>query len=287
MSAIPPNAYKPFGTGQRACIGRQFALQEAVLVLGMLLQRFELIKDPNYRLHTKVTLTVKPADLYVQVRRRADRPIDKAEPVAASSTTQTKSGPGVSNAHHTPLAVLFGSNLGTAEGIANRLAQEGTERGYDVTLGSLDEYVDQIPAKAVMIVCASYNGLPPDNAIKFHHALHEAGPTAYEDLPYTVFGCGNTEWATTTRRFPPNSMPGWSSTAPPASTRVAPATRAATSMRRTATGMTPCGMTSPPPSGLMRRTNRRQSAAARDHGDESAGDQPGDHVLPRAGSGGA
>ena len=82
MSAIPPNAYKPFGTGQRACIGRQFALQEAVLVLGMLLQRFELIKDPNYRLHTKVTLTVKPADFHIQVRRRADRPIDKAEPVA-------------------------------------------------------------------------------------------------------------------------------------------------------------------------------------------------------------
>ena len=78
MSAIPPNAYKPFGTGQRACIGRQFALQEAVLVLGMLLQRFELIKDPNYRLHTKVTLTVKPADFSIQVRRRADRPIDKA-----------------------------------------------------------------------------------------------------------------------------------------------------------------------------------------------------------------
>ena len=78
MSTIPPNAYKPFGTGQRACIGRQFALQEAVLVLGMLLQRFELIKDPNYRLHTKVTLTVKPADFHIQVRRRADRLIDTA-----------------------------------------------------------------------------------------------------------------------------------------------------------------------------------------------------------------
>jgi cytochrome P450 / NADPH-cytochrome P450 reductase len=201
MSAIPPNAYKPFGTGQRACIGRQFALQEATLVLGMLLQRFELIKDPTYQLRTRVTITVKPADFHIQVRRRADRPIDKAQPVAAT-TTQSKAGPAGSNAHHTLLAVLFGSNLGTAEGVATRLAQEATERGYDITLGSLDDYVEQLPAKAAVIVCSSYNGLPPDNAIKFHHWVDEAGAEAFKDLSYTVFGCGNTEWATTYQAVP-------------------------------------------------------------------------------------
>jgi len=202
MSAIPPNAYKPFGTGQRACIGRQFALQEAVLVLGMLLQRFELIKDPNYRLHTKVTLTVKPADFSIQVRRRADRPIEKAEPVSATAQAQETSRPIVDHRHNTPLAVLFGSNLGTAEGIATRLAQEGTERGYDVTLGSLDDYVEQLPAKAAILVCSSYNGLPPDNAIKFHNWMNEAGQDAFDELSYTVFGCGNTEWATTYQAVP-------------------------------------------------------------------------------------
>jgi cytochrome P450 len=41
---IPPNAYKPFGTGQRACIGRQFALQEATIVLAMLLPRVEFVE---------------------------------------------------------------------------------------------------------------------------------------------------------------------------------------------------------------------------------------------------
>src|SRR3954462_9548844 len=71
---IPPNAYKPFGTGQRACIGRQFALQEANLVLSMLLQRFELIDFANYQLETKQTLTVKPNNFHIKVRLRAGHP---------------------------------------------------------------------------------------------------------------------------------------------------------------------------------------------------------------------
>ena len=48
-AARPVNAYKPFGNGQRACIGRQFAMQEAALVLGMVLQRFKLIDHTRYQ----------------------------------------------------------------------------------------------------------------------------------------------------------------------------------------------------------------------------------------------
>ena len=50
--------------------------------------------------------------------------------------------------HGTPLSVLFGSNLGTAESIAAKLAQEGTERGFAVTLGALDDHVDDLPTAA-------------------------------------------------------------------------------------------------------------------------------------------
>jgi cytochrome P450/NADPH-cytochrome P450 reductase len=66
----PANAFKAFGNGQRACIGRQFAMQEATLALGMILQRFELIDHKHYQLVIKETLTQKPDDFTIKVQRR-------------------------------------------------------------------------------------------------------------------------------------------------------------------------------------------------------------------------
>lgn len=68
--ARPANAYMPFGNGQRACIGRTFAMQEATLVLGLILQRFQLINPHNYQLKIKETLTIKPDDFKIQVKPR-------------------------------------------------------------------------------------------------------------------------------------------------------------------------------------------------------------------------
>ncbi len=67
----PANAFKAFGNGMRACIGREFAMQEAVLVLGMVLHRFELVNHRGYDLTIKETLTQKPDDFYVQITKRA------------------------------------------------------------------------------------------------------------------------------------------------------------------------------------------------------------------------
>jgi cytochrome P450 len=70
MRGRPPHAYKPFGTGERACIGRQFAIHEAVLVLGILLQRYEVASDPGYRLRIEERLTMMPTGFTVTATRR-------------------------------------------------------------------------------------------------------------------------------------------------------------------------------------------------------------------------
>jgi unspecific monooxygenase len=66
----PPHSYKPFGTGERACIGRQFALHEAVLVLARLLHRYDISGNPDYELAITERLTLMPRGFEMTLARR-------------------------------------------------------------------------------------------------------------------------------------------------------------------------------------------------------------------------
>ncbi|MGV9566327.1 cytochrome P450 [Streptomyces sp. NPDC003480] len=83
------HTFKPFGTGARACIGRQFALHEATLVLGLLLRRYELRPDPGYRLRVAERLTVIPEGLRLHLDRRA---AVARTPAAVDETPSAPSG---------------------------------------------------------------------------------------------------------------------------------------------------------------------------------------------------
>ncbi|MGV9787960.1 cytochrome P450 [Streptomyces sp. NPDC003435] len=88
VRARAPHTFKPFGTGARACVGRQFALHEATLVLGLLLRRYELIPDPGYRLKVTERLTLMPDGLRLGLERRtapAAAPVGAPEPDAGSA----------------------------------------------------------------------------------------------------------------------------------------------------------------------------------------------------------
>jgi cytochrome P450/NADPH-cytochrome P450 reductase len=218
----PANAWKPFGNGQRACIGRQFAMHEAALVLGMVLHRFRLIDHTRYKLTIKETLTMKPDGFRIKVKRRTDHPTASVGTASANPLAGISHQNGPSNGlpddyqngvaahpavprHGTPLLVLYGSNLGTAEEVAGRIAQDGEAYGFAVKLAPLDDYAGKLPTEgAVIVTTASYNGTPPDNAAKFCEWVTgpELVPDALKGVKYTVFGCGNRDWTATFQAIP-------------------------------------------------------------------------------------
>lgn len=81
VKSRPAQLYKPFGTGERSCIGRQFAIHEAVLVLGTLIRRYDMIADPDYRLQVAERLTLMPKNfrLTLGFRRDSDRITPKSQ----------------------------------------------------------------------------------------------------------------------------------------------------------------------------------------------------------------
>jgi cytochrome P450/NADPH-cytochrome P450 reductase len=204
-AARPVNAWKPFGNGQRACIGRGFAMHEAALAIGMILQRFRLIDVNRYQMHLKETLTIKPDGFRIKVRARGEQergthagPAAAAAGAAPGPRARTRPG------HNTPLLVLYGSNLGTAEELATRVADLAEVNGFATRLAPLDDFVGKLPEQGgVLIFCASYNGAPPDNATQFVKWLRGDLPKdAFSKLRYAVFGCGNSDWAATYQSVP-------------------------------------------------------------------------------------
>jgi len=203
----PSNAWKPFGNGQRACIGRGFAMHEAALALGMILQRFRLIDHTRYQMHLKETLTVKPDGFKIKVKARSDkdRTIVANRPGVAVADSAGATAPArVRPGHNTPLLILYGSNLGTAEDLAHRVADLAEVNGFATKLAPLDDYVGNLKDQGgVVIFCASYNGAPPDNATQFVKWLSGDLPKdAFDGVRYAVFGCGNSDWLATYQSIP-------------------------------------------------------------------------------------
>jgi cytochrome P450/NADPH-cytochrome P450 reductase len=207
-AARPVNAWKPFGNGQRACIGRGFAMHEAALAIGMILQRFKLIDHKRYQMVLKETLTIKPDGFKIKVRPRADRDRGAYAGHAATAlvaTTAARVGRHRTRpAHNTPLLLLYGSNLGTAEELASRVADLAQVNGFATKLATLDEFVGKLPEQGgVLIFCASYNGAAPDNATQFVKWLGGDLPKdAFAKVRYALFGCGNSDWTATYQSIP-------------------------------------------------------------------------------------
>ncbi|OKL63946.1 hypothetical protein UA08_00678 [Talaromyces atroroseus] len=208
----PKNSWKPFGNGMRGCIGRPFAWQEMLIVVAMLLQNFNFqLHDPTYNLRIKQALTVKPKDFEIRATLREgldattlDSVLNSGqEPKLPSREEKTSAHADIPEGAGKPLHIFFGSNTGTCEAFARRLAEDAVDFGYSAHIDSLDSAMQNIPKKdLVVFISASYEGQPPDNAALFFEWLSGLKEKELDGVNYAVFGAGHHDWASTFHRIP-------------------------------------------------------------------------------------
>lgn len=208
-----PNFWKPFGNGRRGCIGRAFAIQESILIMAMLLQNFEFkMEDEGYELQYLETLTIKPKNFWMRAALRhgltptdlqlnltiGQAPAEKTTGLARSTPTAN------SEAALRLINIYYGSNQGTSESLAQRLAMDAAAHGYTAAaIEPLDSAKENVPKdRPVIIITSSYEGEPPDNAALFYAWINNLKGNELLGVSYAVFGCGHRDWTTTFHRVP-------------------------------------------------------------------------------------
>ncbi|KAH9885920.1 cytochrome P450 [Xylariomycetidae sp. FL2044] len=211
FNKLPKNAWKPFGNGMRGCIGRPFAMQEATMMVAMLLQNFNFMKDdPSYQLALKQTLTVKPNGFQMRATLRdgltptqLEHRLNGEDITKADSKSHSTPSSPVDNAQ--PITILYGSNSGTCESLAQRLAGDASNHGFRADkVDSMDVANGALPKnQPVVIITASYEGQPTDNAAHFVSWIESVQDrTAFKGVNYSVFGVGHHDWSSTFHRIP-------------------------------------------------------------------------------------
>ncbi|KAH7098687.1 fatty acid hydroxylase [Auriculariales sp. MPI-PUGE-AT-0066] len=213
---LPPKAWLPFGNGMRGCIGRGFAMQEAQMAVISMFQRFEFrMADPQYTLQIKQTLTLKPKDFHVYaIPRNTDIPVSLSLPLPTLATALRQGGSAPATQKTSSLVVegsvkqkayfFYGSNSGSCEMFAQRLANAAGSQGFKAEITTLDSVTGKLPTDGpVIIVTASFEGEPPDNAVHFVRYLRElSDPKSLDGVRYSVFGCGHKDWVNTYQKVP-------------------------------------------------------------------------------------
>lgn len=209
----PPNSFKGFGVGMRACIGSIFAIDEAALALTLLIQRFQFIHDPNYELKVVNTLTRKPIGFKLRFKLKPAinrTPLVAAPTTAAPAAAAAASEPAaISKVTNNVVHVVYGSNSGTCESFARATGAAIERRGVPAIVRTLDAAVElfatpQTTPITAIVVVPSYEGQPPDNAKKFAAWIQQATSvgSASAPLQFAVFGVGHRDWTATYMRIP-------------------------------------------------------------------------------------
>jgi cytochrome P450/NADPH-cytochrome P450 reductase len=177
--------------------------------MAMLLQNFNFVlDDQNYNLAYKQTLTIKPQGFHMRAMLRDNLTPTALERRLAGHGLEEK--PASQADHHAlatsqaagrgkPMSILYGSNSGTCEAMAHRIAADAAQHGFRATtVDCMDTAANgNLPKdQPLVIITASYEGEPPDNArhlVSYLESIEDK--SALKDVSYAVFGCGHHDWA--------------------------------------------------------------------------------------------
>ena len=221
---LPPNSWKPFGNGVRACIGRDFAMQEAIMTMALILQRFEIRKaDPAAQLIVEQTVTQKPVKFFLKVKRRPGKgpfvgvggdTSGMTKPLREKTIPKPLTGPVFSanplslqqRKADKALAIFYGSNTGTCKTFAEVLARDAASLDIITSeISVLDNATDKLPRDMpIVIITASYEGKPTDDSKVFVSWLESLQGIrgSLAGVRYSVLGIGNPDWANSYHRVP-------------------------------------------------------------------------------------
>lgn len=135
------------------------------MAIATIFQRFDLVMDdPSYQLREKQTVTLKPDGFFIRAYPRNR----KARLYTTLSSTKLLHGIAKQKpafavsadiAGNQPLYVMYGSNSGTSERFAQRVASDAPTHGFRPSIGTLDSAAEKIPTGGpVVVITASFEG---------------------------------------------------------------------------------------------------------------------------------
>ena len=97
-----------------------------------------------------------------------------------------------------PLTILFGSQTGTAEGLAKRASKEAGRRGFAATVVDMAQTsaAQLAQCSAALLITSTYgDGAPPDNAKALHAELASDSAPSLAPLHFSVCAIGDSNYA--------------------------------------------------------------------------------------------